>query len=183
MERKEDVELKEEYISSKKIFEGSILQLQVDTVRLPHGKTATRELVKHPGAVVVLPLTEEQELVLVKQYRYAAGEILLELPAGKRDEGEDPLICARRELKEETGYSATEMKIHSAFYTCPGFSDELIYLIIAKGLVEGEPCPDEGEFIDVLTLPLEKAVRMVLDGEIKDAKTAYGILLCRGLEE
>lgn len=105
------------------------------------------------------------------------------LPAGKRDGGEEPLACARRELEEETGYQAQEMRVLTAFYTSPGFCDELIYLVMAKGLLKGEACPDDGEFIDVVTLPLDEAVRMVLDGEIKDAKTGLGILACRGLEE
>jgi ADP-ribose pyrophosphatase len=183
MEKNLDARLKEEYVSSEEIFKGKIIGVQVDTVRLPDGKTARREVVKHPGAVVILPLTDNKEVVLVRQYRHATGEILLELPAGKRDGGEEPLVCARRELEEETGYQAQEMRVLTAFYTSPGFCDELIYLVMAKGLLKGEACPDDGEFIDVVTLPLDEAVRMVLDGEIKDAKTGLGILACRGLEE
>lgn len=183
MEERLDSRLKEELVSSQEIFKGKIIRVQVDTVRLPDGNSAKREVVRHPGAVVILPLTDKREVILVRQYRHATGEILLELPAGKRDGGEDPRTCAQRELEEETGYKASELRVLSSFYTSPGFCDELIYLVLAKGLIKGKACPDEGEFIDVLTLPLEKAVRMVLDGEIKDAKTGFGILACRCLEE
>ena len=183
MEEKLDSRLKEEFVSSKEIFKGKIIGVQVDTVRLPDGKTAKREVVKHPGAVVILPLTDQREVVMVRQYRHATGEILLELPAGKRDGEEEPLTCARRELEEETGYRAKEMRVLTAFYTSPGFCDELIYLVMAKGLLKGEACPDDGEFIDVITLPLDKAVSMVLNGEIRDGKTGFGILACRDLEE
>lgn len=183
MEERLDSRLKEELVSSQEIFKGKIIRVQVDTVRLPDGNNAKREVVRHPGAVVILPLTDKREVILVRQYRHATGEILLELPAGKRDGGEDPLTCAQRELEEETGYKVSELRVLSSFYTSPGFCDELIYLVLAKGLIKGKACPDEGEFIDVLTLPLEKAVRMVLDGEIKDAKTGFGILACSCLEE
>lgn len=183
MEKTLEARLKEEFVSSQEIFKGKVIKVQVDTVRLPDGNTAKREVVKHPGAVVVLPLTDKKEVVLVQQYRHATGEILLELPAGKRDMGEDPLTCARRELEEETGFRASQLRVLSSFYTSPGFCDELIYLVLAKGLLKGKACPDAGEFIDVVTLPLDEAVRMVLDGEIKDAKTGFGILASRDLEE
>lgn len=178
-----EARFKEEFVSSEEIFKGKILSVQVDTVRLSDGKAAKREVVKHPGAVVILPLTEKKEIVMVRQYRHAIGEILLELPAGKRDGGEEPLSCARRELEEETGYRAAEMQVLTAFYTSPGFCDELIHLVMARGLLKGDACPDDGEFIDVVTLPLDQAVCMVLDGEIKDAKTCFGILACHELEE
>jgi ADP-ribose pyrophosphatase len=105
MEKTVEARLKEELFSTQEIFKGRIIDVQLDTVRLPDGKTATREVVKHPGAVVVLPLTDKKEVVLVRQYRHPTGEILLELPAGKRDQGEEPLTCARRELEEETGFN------------------------------------------------------------------------------
>lgn len=178
MEKTVEARLKEELISTQEIFKGRIIKVQVDTVRLPDGNTAQREVVKHPGAVVVLPLTDKKEVVLVRQYRHATGEIMLELPAGKIDPGEEPLVCARRELEEETGYQAGEMKLLTSFYTSPGFCDELIYLFLARGLASGKACPDEGEFIDELTIPLDQAVRMVENGEIKDAKTGFGLLAC-----
>jgi ADP-ribose pyrophosphatase len=183
MEKTVEARLKEELFSTQEIFKGRIIDVQLDTVRLPDGKTATREVVKHPGAVVVLPLTDKKEVVLVRQYRHPTGEILLELPAGKRDQGEEPLTCARRELEEETGYRASELKVLTSFYTSPGFCDELIYLVLARGLARGKACPDEGDFIDELTIPLDEAVRMVLDGEIRDAKTGFGLLACRYMVE
>ncbi|HHY40320.1 MAG TPA: NUDIX hydrolase, partial [Syntrophaceticus sp.] len=154
MEKGLEGRLKEKLVSSQEIFQGRIIKVQLDTVELPNGKIAKREVVKHPGAVVILPLTNEGEVVMVRQYRHATGEILLELPAGKRDGGEEPLECARRELEEETGYTAEQWQVICSFYTSPGFCDELLYLILAKGLVKGEACPDEGEFIDVVTIPL-----------------------------
>ena len=183
MEKTVEARLKEELFSTQEIFKGRIIDVQLDTVRLPDGKTATREVVKHPGAVVILPLTNEGEVVMVRQYRHATGEILLELPAGKRDGAEEPLECARRELEEETGYTAEQWQLICSFYTSPGFCDELLYLVLAKGLVKGEACPDEEEFIDVVTIPLAEAARMVLNGEIRDGKTCLGILAGRMLND
>jgi ADP-ribose pyrophosphatase len=177
MEKDLEARLKEKLVLSQEIFQGRIINVQVDTVELPDGKTAQREVVRHPGAVVIVPLTEQGEVVMVRQYRHPTGEILLELPAGKRDGDEAPLDCARRELEEETGYSANEWQVICSFYTSPGFCDELLYLVLAKGLVMGKAHPDEGEFIDVVTLPLAEACRMVLSGEIKDGKTCLGILV------
>ncbi|MFY9140799.1 MAG: NUDIX hydrolase [Thermacetogeniaceae bacterium] len=176
MEKGLEGRLKEKLVSSEEVFQGRIIKVQVDTVELPDGKTAKREVVKHPGAVVILPLTDEGEVVMVRQYRHAPGEILLELPAGKRDGGEEPLECAKRELEEETGYTAEQWQVICSFYTSPGFCDELLYLVLAKGLIKGEARPDEGEFIDVVTIPLAEAAQMVLSGEIKDGKTCLGIL-------
>ena len=183
MEKGLEDRLKEKLVSSQEIFQGRIIKVQVDTVELPDGKTAKREVVKHPGAVVILPLTNEGEVVMVRQYRHATGEILLELPAGKRDGAEEPLECARRELEEETGYTAEQWQVICSFYTSPGFCDELLYLVLAKGLVKGEACPDEEEFIDVVTIPLAEAARMVLNGEIRDGKTCLGILAGRMLND
>jgi ADP-ribose pyrophosphatase len=183
MEKAVEARLKEKLISTQEIFKGRIIDVQVDTVCLPDGNTAQREVVKHPGAVVVLPLTDKKEVVLVRQYRHATGEILLELPAGKIDPGEEPLACARRELEEETGYRAAELTVLTSFYSSPGFCDELIRLVLAKGLTRGKACPDAEEFIDELTIPLDEAVRMVVDGEIKDAKTGFGLLACLNMVE
>jgi ADP-ribose pyrophosphatase len=183
MEKTDEARLKETFVSSEEIFKGKVIDVQVDSVRLPDGNMAKREVVRHPGAVVILSLTDKGDVVMVRQYRHATGEILLELPAGKRDGEEDPLACAQRELEEETGYKASELRVINCFYTSPGFCNELIYLIEARGLVQGEACPDEGEFIDVLTIPLHEAARMVFDGEIKDAKTGFGLLAACYLQE
>ncbi len=183
MEETLEARLKEELVSTEEIFQGKIIKVQVDTVQLPDGKVAKREVVRHPGAVVILPLTDQGEVVMVRQYRHATGEILLELPAGKRDAGEEPLTCARRELEEETGFRAAKWRVLFSFYTSPGFCDELLYLVLAKGLQKGEAHPDDGEFIDAVTMPLDQVRQMALAGEFKDAKTVLGVLACSALDE
>lgn len=168
--------LAEKTISTERVFEGRMIGLRVDTVALPNGATATREVVEHPGAVAVIALTGRGDLLMVRQYRHPAGEILLEIPAGKRDHGEDPLTCARRELEEETGYSARRWKPLFSYFTTPGFSDELIHIIMATDLERGDAHPDEEEFIEAATVPVPEALRMVYRGEIRDAKTIIGVL-------
>lgn len=172
-----DAGLEEKTVSTKRVFEGRMIKLRVDTVLLPNGETATREVIEHPGAVAVIALTEQGELLMVRQYRHPTGEILLEIPAGKRDRGETPLSCARRELEEETGYRARQWKPLFSYYTTPGFSDELLYIIVAAGLEKGQAHTDEEEFIEVVTVPVDEALRMVYRGEIRDAKTIIGILV------
>jgi ADP-ribose pyrophosphatase len=175
-----NLDLREKTISTERIFEGKVIKLRVDTVSLPNGSTATREVIEHPGAVAVIALTGQGELLMVRQYRQATGEILLEIPAGKRDAGEDPLSCARRELEEETGCRAQEWKTLFSYFSTPGFSDELLYIVMATGLEQGVAHTDEEEFIEVETVPVAEALRMVYRGEIRDAKTIIGILvLCR----
>ncbi len=169
--------LREKTISSQKIFEGKMLKLRVDTVALPNGETAEREVIEHPGAVAVIALTDLGELLMVRQYRHATGEILLEIPAGKRDRGENPLVCAQRELEEETGYRAKRWKELFSYYTTPGFSDERLDIIMAADLEAGEAHPDGEEFIEVVTMPVSDALRMVYQGEIRDAKTIIGVLM------
>lgn len=183
MEKDPEARLKEKYLSTEPVYDGRIIKVQVDTVLLPDGEKAKREVVKHPGAVVILPLTDRNEIVMVRQYRHPTGEVLLELPAGKRDGRESPLVCARRELEEETGLMASRWRVLLSFYTSPGFCDELLYLVLARGLTQGEPHPDDEEFIDVVTLPVDEAGRMVFSGEIRDAKTIIGILALKALEE
>lgn len=135
-------------ISSKTIFQGKVVKLQVDEVRLPNGKTATRELVRHPGVVAVLPLTKDGKMIVVEQYRKPLERSIVEIPAGKLEQGEDPLQCAHRELKEETGFTANQISHLCSFYTSPGFADELLHLYIAEELMEGQAKPDEDEFVD-----------------------------------
>jgi ADP-ribose pyrophosphatase len=177
-----ETRLKETRLSSKPVFSGRMINVRVDTVLLPDGKQASREVVDHPGAVVVLPLTENQEVIMVRQFRYPVGEILWELPAGKRDGDEEPLNCARRELEEETGYQAREWRELFAFYTTPGFTNELLHLILARGLKVGDAHPDSEEFIEVIAIPLSDARRMIRRGEIRDAKTIIGILALEDVE-
>ncbi len=172
-----ETRLEEKTISSQRIFEGKMIRLRVDTVELPNGDTTTREVVEHPGAVAVIALTEQGELLLVRQYRHPTREVLLEIPAGKRDPGESPLACARRELEEETGYRAQQWRVLFSYYTSPGFSDELLYIVHGSDLVKGDAHTDEEEFIEVVTLPLAEALNMIDRGEIRDAKTIIGILV------
>lgn len=175
--------LEEKTISTERIFEGKMIKLRVDTVSLPNGESATREVIEHPGAVAVVALTDQNELLMVRQYRHPTGEILLEIPAGKRDLGESPLVCARRELEEETGYRAQQWQILFSYFTTPGFSDELLYIATASELEPGVPHTDEEEFIEVVTVPVDEALRMVYRGEIKDAKTIIGILVLNRMKE
>lgn len=170
------MDLTEKTISSDIKFQGKIVTLRVDKALLPNGKEATREVVEHCSGVCVAAVTDENELLFVRQYRYPIGKLLLELPAGKNDLNEDPMACGIRELKEETGATAKEVSLLSSFYVSPGFCDEIIYVYEARGLSFGDSCPDEDEFLEVLRIPLEKAVQMVLDGEFEDAKTIAAIL-------
>ena len=169
--------LKEETLSREYRFNGHIINLRTDRVRLPNGNEAGREVVEHPGGVCVAPLTDNNELLFVRQYRYPYEEVVLELPAGKRDkDGEDPLECGKRELKEETGATATEYISLGKIYPSPGFCNEIIYLYLAKGLDFGEACPDGDEFVEVERIPIDRAVDMVMNGEIPDSKTQIAIL-------
>lgn len=165
-------------------FKGRIINLRQDTALLPDGNTATREVVEHPGGVCVAALTDQDELLFVKQWRYPYGETTLEIPAGKRDKsGEDPLECGKRELKEETGATAENYIDLCPLYPSPGYVNEIIWCYLATGLTFGEQNTDEDEFLDVLRIPLEKAVEMVLTGEIKDAKTQIAVLKVKVLKD
>ncbi len=176
-----DEALIETGIDSESIFEGTLLHVCRDTVKLPNGKTATREWIKHPGASSVIPLTEDGSVILVKQYRYPVGQITLEVPAGKLDApDEDPLVCATRELSEETGYTADKIEKLTTIATTVGFSNEYIHLYVATGLHAGRQHTDEDEFINVLKVPLKEAVQMVWDGKIIDAKSVVSILMLAG---
>ncbi len=183
MDTKTDSMLEETAIGTERIFEGKMINLRVDTVRLPNGETATREVIEHPGAVAVIALTDKDELLMVRQYRHPTGEILLEIPAGKRDRGESPLVCARRELEEETGYGAEQWEPLFSYYSTPGFSDELLYILKASGLKQGQAHTDEEEFIEVVTVPVDEALCMVSRGEIRDAKTIIGILTVNRIQD
>lgn len=160
------------------VFRGKVISLQVDDVILPNGKSAKREIIKHPGAVAIIPITAEGKLVLVEQYRKALERSIIEIPAGKIDPGEEPANTARRELEEETGYGTRDLKYLQSFATSPGFADEIIHVYVAKDLyVLDEKAPlDEDEFINLLEVTLEEAQEMVKDQRIYDAKTAFAVL-------
>ena len=172
-----DSELTEVPVSSEEIYHGKIVHLFRDQVRLPNGKLATREVMRHPGAAAVVPLTREGNVILVRQYRYPFAQVMLEIPAGKLDPGEDPLICARRELTEETGYEADEFVSLGVFYPSVAVMDEQIHLYLARGLTFRAANPDADEFLNVERMPLDEAVRRVMSGELCDGKTALGLLM------
>ena len=167
----------EKTLRTEKIFEGRVISLQVDEVKLPDGKTGKREIIKHPGAVAVIAVTDEGKVIFVEQYRKAMERTLVEIPAGKLEKGEEPLLSAARELEEETGYEAAEMLPLISFYTSPGFADELVHIFLAKGLTLKENAAglDEDEFVDLLELSLEEAKECLANGRIMDAKTAYAV--------
>mgnify|MGYP003702022585 CR=1 FL=1 len=169
--------LTETQISSEPIFEGTFLDIHRDTVRLPNGKEASRIVVRHPGAACVLALTAEQQVVLVRQWRYPLGKPVLEVPAGKLDmAGEDPAACALRELAEETPYVADAVRLLHTFYTAPGFCDEKIYLYQAEGVRAGSTLQnDEDEFTETVLLGREAIRAALQNGEIVDAKTLIGL--------
>ena len=171
------MELEEKTVSSHLIFDGKVVHLYKDTVRLPDGAESVREYVKHIGAVCILPLTDDGEVILERQYRYAVRQILTEIPAGKLDApGEDPLEAAKRELREETGATAREMIPLGDYYGSPAILGERIRMFLARGLTFGETEFDEDEFLEVFRLPLDEAEAAVLRGEIPDGKTQAAIL-------
>jgi ADP-ribose pyrophosphatase len=173
----------EKTLAGETIYEGKIITLRVEVVALPDGKTAKRELIKHPGAVSIIPITKEGKLVLVEQYRKALERSLIEIPAGKIDPGEAPEVTAVRELEEETGYGAKEFTYVQSFATSPGFADEVIHLYVAQDLykVENPADGDEDEFIGLLEVTIEEAEDMVASGKIFDAKTAFAVLYAKNL--
>ncbi|WCK55957.1 NUDIX hydrolase [Aneurinibacillus sp. Ricciae_BoGa-3] len=165
----------EKTIASESIYDGKIIKVKVDTVELPNGRTATREIVNHMGAVAVMAVTEDNRMVVVRQFRKPLERDLVEIPAGKLEPGETPAACAVRELAEETGYTAENMKHIASFYTSPGFADEIIHLYRAEGLKTGKAQPDEDEFVELLHISLEEAKQMIESGEIRDAKTIMAV--------
>lgn len=164
--------LHEEKIESTQVFDGVLLDVRRDRVRLPDGRESVREYIVHPGAVVVIPLLDDGRLLFENQFRYPLQRDFLELPAGKIDAGEDVALTARRELLEETGYQADEWRHLGVMHPCIGYSDERIEIFLARGLRKiAEPSLDHNEFLDVLSLSLAEAVEAVRDGRITDAKT------------
>ncbi len=162
---------------SELIFDGKVVHLYRDTVILPNGKDATREIIRHVGAVAVLPITDEGEVILVKQFRYPFDEVLTEIPAGKLDsKDENHIKAALRELREETGVTCDKLTYIGDLYPSVAILDEVIHMYCAEGLSYGETDPDDDEFLNVVKIPFEEAVNSVLSGRIKDAKTQTAIL-------
>ncbi len=164
-------DLTEHRISGETLFDGSFLHAYRDTVRLPDGKTATREYVKHPGAVVVVPLLDDGRVVVERQFRYPVGLHMMEFPAGKLDAGEDPLLCGQRELLEETGYTAREWARAGQMHLAIAYSTEIIHIYFARGLTAGARNLDEGEFLDVMAATPDELFDAARRGELTDAKT------------
>ncbi len=170
------MKLEEKKLSSEEIFDGVAIHLFKDEILLPNGNKGVREVIRHPGAVCVLPVTEDGQVVFVNQFRYALNKVTLEVPAGKLEKGEDPMEAALRELSEETGLTANNIFSIGDLYTTPALIDEVIHMYIATDLIEGEQHLDEDEFVNTLKMPLNEAVDMVMNGEIKDSKTQTIIL-------
>ncbi len=175
--------LRERQTASQLIFDGAILHLYKDDIDLPNGKPAFREVIRHVGAVCVIPVTDDGYAVMERQYRYPMDEVILEIPAGKLDsKEEDHEAAARRELWEETGYKAKELIPLGKFYPTCAYSDETIWMYLAKGLEKGERHLDEDEFLDVELIPLKDLVQQVLTGQIPDAKTQIAVLKAAAYE-
>lgn len=166
-------------VASERIYNGRVINLRVDTVALPGGQHYKREIVEHRGAVAIAAIDHDGDVLLVRQFRKAAGRQLLELPAGTLEPGEDPLRCAERELEEETGFRARQWAALAAFYTSPGFSTELLHLYLAQELAPGEAATEADEHIQLLKMPLADALCLIESGEVCDAKTIVGLLMAR----
>ena len=175
------MELYEEFISRKEIFHGRIVDLRVDTVRLPNGHETIREVVDHPGGVAIVAIDEEDKVFTVKQYRYAFEQVLEEIPAGKLERGEDPAKAAERELREETGATCERLTPLGKLYASPGGFCEVVHLYLAEGLHFGEQQPDEDEFINAYRTPFSELLDRVMRGELCDGKTVAGILKVHAL--
>ena len=171
-------------IGGTRVYHGRIISVDLDEVRFPDGSTGTLEMIRHPGASAVVPVLgepgDDPEVLLIRQYRYAADQFLYEIPAGRLDPGESPADCARRELQEETGYSAGRVEHVFTMYTTPGFTDEKIHLFVATGLVAGQAHREADEFMELVPTRLSRALSMVEQGEIQDAKTALALLYAAG---
>jgi ADP-ribose pyrophosphatase len=169
-----EMDLKETMIDSALAYEGAFLKVQRDTVRLPDGKTSSREYIRHPGAVVVLPLFDDGTVLLERQFRYPPNRVFIEFPAGKIDPDEDPLDCAKRELQEETGYSASDWKFVCTIHNAIAYSDEHLDIYLARGLKEGPSKLDEGEFLETFRADVKDMLAWIRDGKITDVKTVIG---------
>lgn len=172
-------------LKSTRAYTGRVVSLDVDAVRFPDGSVGELEMIRHPGASAVVPFlsdpgSDDPQVLLIRQYRYAAGGYLYEVPAGRLDPGEDRRSCAARELKEETGCSATQIDYLTTIFTTPGFTDEKIHLFMATGLTAGETKHEADEFLELQPMLLSKALEMIKAGEIQDGKTVIALLFTAG---
>lgn len=177
------MELFEKKLTSKQIFDGRVVKLFVDDVELPDGKRAIREIVRHPGAVCVIPIDNDENVIMIKQFRYPFSEVLLEVPAGKLEPNENPLEAVVRELEEESGVVADNVEYMGTIYTTVAILDEKIHMYLATGLTYKDAHPDDGEFLEVEKIPLKSLVNMVMEGKIPDSKTQIAILKAEKLLE
>ena len=162
-------------MQTKQIYTGVVINLNVDTVTLPNGLTVDLEVVRHPGAAAVVPLKEDGRVILIRQFRHAAGGFIYEIPAGKLHPGEDPTVCAARELEEEVGYRVGKLELLSSIFTAPGFTDEVIHIYKATELTVGRQQLDRDEVLEVIEMPLSEAMSMIETGTIRDAKSIVGL--------
>lgn len=169
-----DAHLKETRVGGASVYDGHFLKIERDTVRLPDGKDAVREYIRHPGAVVILPLFDDGSVLLERQFRYPLDQVFVEFPAGKIDAGEDTLACAKRELQEETGYVARDWQFVCTIHNAIAYSDEHLEIYLARGLEAGERKLDDGEFLDIFKAPLPELLEMVRQGKVTDVKTVIG---------
>ncbi|MEG1994691.1 MAG: NUDIX hydrolase, partial [Oscillospiraceae bacterium] len=169
------MKLFEKCIESETVYKG-VVTFKKDTVLLENGKTSKREYMEHPGACCVVPLDDQGNIIFVRQFRYPFGKVFLELPAGKLDKNEDIKTCALRELEEETGYTSDDIKYLGKICPSIAFSNEVIHVYLAENLAEAKQCLDDDEFLEIVKIPYYEAVRLVMDNEVDDAKTTYGIL-------
>src|SRR5213593_1059512 len=173
-------------LASRRVYTGRVVRLDVDTVSFPDGSTGELEIIRHPGAAAIVPClsdprtSDDPTILLIRQFRYAAGGVLWEIPAGTLAPGESPEACARRELLEEAGVTAERLERLTSIYTTPGFTDEVIHLFMASGLAAGATAHERDEFIEVVSRPLSEVLTGIRDGEIRDAKTCLAILYMAG---
>lgn len=175
-------DLKEDRINSTKVFSGKLIDLYLDNVRLPNGKKSTREWVNHPGAVCIVPILNNGDILLIRQFRYGPREEFIEIPAGKLDKNEDPLKCGLRELEEETGYKSNKLTFLTNIHPAIGFSNEKMWMYLAEELELSERKLDEDEFLELLPTPLNLALEWVFTGKITDVKTIIGIMWMKELK-
>lgn len=167
----------ERLITSERVYTGKVLKLDRDTVELPNGKTTVLEILRHPGASAVVPMKDDGTVVLIRQLRHAAAGFIYEIPAGKLDHGEDPKVCAARELEEEVGYRAGTLTFLTSIWTAPGFTDEVIHIYQGTHLQPGRQNLDQDEVLEIVEWPLKEAIAKIQDGTIRDAKTIIGLQL------
>lgn len=160
---------------TRNIYRGRVLTLNIETVRLPNDTTTELEIVRHPGAAAVVPMKPDGSVLLIQQYRHAAGGFIYEIPAGKLHPGEDPRDCAARELEEEIGLRAGSLEPIASIFTAPGFTDEVIHIFLGTGLVPGRQQLDRDEVLEIVEMPIEKALALIQDRTIRDAKTIVGL--------